>query len=179
MGKPCSGASRDARFARVFERHVEDVRRYLYACSPAAVADEIVADVFLVVWRRLDDVPLDSLPWLLGVARRCRLAAERSEHRQRAVASRLAAEPADPLAAPLGDRALGAALATLSEADRELLLLVAWDGVDAGQAAGVLGLRRGSVYMRLHRARRRLAAALAAQELGATSLPPAVTRVRS
>jgi RNA polymerase sigma-70 factor (ECF subfamily) len=179
MGQPCVGESRDARFAHVFERHVEDVRRYLHARSAAAVADEVVAEVFLVVWRRLDEMPVDSLPWLLGVARRCRLAAERSEHRQRAVATRMAAEPAHPFSPPSADRALGAALATLSDADRELLLLVAWDGVDAGQAAGVLGVRRGSVYMRLHRARRRLAAALADEELSAGRLPPAVTRARS
>jgi RNA polymerase sigma-70 factor (ECF subfamily) len=169
MGQPCRGGSRDTRFADVFEQHLEDVRRYLHARSSSVVADEVVAEVFLVVWRRLDDVPADPLPWLLGVARRCRLAAERSEHRQRAPA----------FAAPMGDLSLGAALSTLSEADRELLLLVAWDGVDAAQAARILGIRRGSVYMRLHRARRRLAGALAQEEISAGHLPPAVTRARS
>jgi RNA polymerase sigma-70 factor, ECF subfamily len=173
------GASREARFAVVFERHVEDVRRYLRARSPAQVADEVAADVFMVAWRRLDDMPDDSLPWLLGVARRCRLAAERSERRQRDVATRIAAETTDDGSPELADGALAAALARLTEADRELLLLIAWEGLDASQAGIVLGVRRGSVYMRLHRARRRLAAALADGEHAAGRYPPVATKVRS
>jgi RNA polymerase sigma-70 factor (ECF subfamily) len=34
------------------------------------MAPDVVAETFLVAWRRLDDVPADPLPWLYGVARR-------------------------------------------------------------------------------------------------------------
>ncbi|GAA1773384.1 hypothetical protein GCM10009734_97960 [Nonomuraea bangladeshensis] len=49
-----------------------------------------------------------------------------------------------------------AALRSLSEADRELLLLMSWEGLDLRQAAAVVGCSRPTAAMRLHRARRRL-----------------------
>jgi RNA polymerase sigma-70 factor (ECF subfamily) len=59
---------------------------------------------------------------------------------------------------------LSAALARLSESDRELLLLMAWEGLELKQAAAVLGVRPNTLAVRFHRARRRLSAALEAQE---------------
>jgi RNA polymerase sigma-70 factor, ECF subfamily len=59
------------------------------------------------------------------------------------------------------DRAVLRALATLGDRDRELLLLIAWEGLGQAEAAEVLGIRRGAVATRLHRARQRLADALA------------------
>lgn len=180
MEQPGGAELREARSAVVFEQHVEDVRRYLHARSPAGVADEVVADVFLVVWRRFDELPAHALPWLLGVARRCRLAAERSERRQRAIATRIAAQPLAESSSPLAAGSdLAAALATLTESDRELLLLIAWEGLDADQVARVLGVRRGSIYMRLHRARHRLATALANEQRAAAPVPPAAANVGS
>lgn len=61
------------------------------------------------------------------------------------------------------DHTVLGALATLGERDRELLLLIAWDGLSQAEAAEVLGIRRPAVATRLHRARRRLADALAAE----------------
>jgi RNA polymerase sigma-70 factor (ECF subfamily) len=49
----------------------------------------------------------------------------------------------------------------LSERDREILLLVAWDGLEPARAARALGARPGAFAVRLHRARRRLAKLLA------------------
>jgi RNA polymerase sigma-70 factor (ECF subfamily) len=57
------------------------------------------------------------------------------------------------------------ALAQLPDRDRELLMLVAWEGLEPAQLARVLGVSRGTANVRLHRARRRLAAALAADHL--------------
>ncbi len=64
------------------------------------------------------------------------------------------------------DDALGRALAELREGDRELLLLIAWEGLEPAQAAKVLGCSRNALDTRLHRARKRLAAALARAERG-------------
>jgi DNA-directed RNA polymerase specialized sigma24 family protein len=66
----------------------------------------------------------------------------------------------------LADRefAVRRALGSLSERDQELLLLVAWDRLEREQAAKVLGVRAGAFAVRLHRARRRFARALAAED---------------
>jgi RNA polymerase sigma-70 factor (ECF subfamily) len=58
-----------------------------------------------------------------------------------------------------------AALATLGERDREVLLLHAWDGLDNAEAATVLGCSANAFAVRLHRARRRFADALDTAEV--------------
>jgi RNA polymerase sigma-70 factor (ECF subfamily) len=55
---------------------------------------------------------------------------------------------------------VAAALRSLGDTDREILTLAAWEDLDAGQIAVVLGCSRNAARIRLHRARRRLAAAL-------------------
>jgi RNA polymerase sigma-70 factor (ECF subfamily) len=57
-----------------------------------------------------------------------------------------------------------AVLDRLPAMDREVLTLVAWDGLDGKQAAEALGISRLSFAVRLHRARKRLAAGLAAED---------------
>lgn len=123
--------------------------------------DDVVSDVFLVVWRRLDDVPDRPVPWLLSIARRALANRRRSERRAAALSDRLASLRRPDAASPeTGDRLLDA-LATLPEPDRELLMLVAWEGLQPSEIAQLLGVRPGTVAVRLYRARRRLAAALA------------------
>jgi DNA-directed RNA polymerase specialized sigma24 family protein len=113
---------------------------------------------------RWDGVPLeDPLPWLLGCARRVLANQRRGERRQGSLAERLARAPA-AAPEPAGDGALAAAFAQLRPQDREVLTLVAWDGLDGVRAARALGCSRGAFAVRLHRARRRLAAALEAAE---------------
>ena len=139
-------------------------------CAPTrgrrvpGLADEIVAETFLVAWRRLDEVPDDALPWLLGVARNVRANLHRSDRRRDALVQRLGPErprAGDDPVDTVGERdALRSALATLSEADREVLLLTAWDDLDRDQVARALGCSRANVAVRLFRARRRLEAAL-------------------
>jgi DNA-directed RNA polymerase specialized sigma24 family protein len=68
--------------------------------------------------------------------------------------------PVEPFPAA-GQTRLGRALASLSESDRELLLLLAWEGLSNEQAARVLEIGPRALRVRVHRARRRLADALA------------------
>jgi RNA polymerase sigma factor (sigma-70 family) len=154
--------SQEARFNGLYERHFDAVRAYAWRRAPA-LADEIVAETFLVAWRRLPDVPDDALPWLIGVARNVRANLRRSDRRQDALVQRLGPERVpepDPLAAVDEQDALRSALARLSETDREVLLLTAWDDLDRGQVARALGCSRANVAVRLFRARRRLEAAV-------------------
>ena len=126
--------------------------------SPEAVEDA-VAETFLVAWRRLDEVPPEPLPWLYGVARRTLANQRRARARRASLTTRLELElPA--LAPQSGDGRVVEALGALSPRDRELLMLVAWEGLTPAEAAVALGTSAVACRVRLHRARRRLAAIL-------------------
>jgi RNA polymerase sigma-70 factor (ECF subfamily) len=157
---------RRERFEALYRAHAGAVRGYALRRTGAAAADDVVAEVFLVAWRRLDDVPSDPLPWLLGAGRRVLANRRRGDDRQAALREKLIAETASrpPVEGPSwdhDDRVLRA-LAGLGPEDREALLLVAWEGLTPARAARVLEVRPGTFAMRLHRARRRLARVLAA-----------------
>jgi RNA polymerase sigma-70 factor (ECF subfamily) len=174
---------RESVFNALYDTHYDAVRAYAWRRDPA-FADDVVAETFLVAWRRLDDIPADAaLPWLLGVARNALLNIRRSERRRRerekAQALGLAPhdlpprwEPSDGTQGPLWQT-----LQLLSSADREVLLLVAWEGLDRAAIARVLGCSRANVALRLHRARRRFQELL--ESAGdSQELPSALSRER-
>jgi RNA polymerase sigma-70 factor (ECF subfamily) len=139
---------------------------YAYAVSRAGrdVADDVVSDTFLVAWRRLEAVPADPLPWLLGVARNVVQERHRDAARQLRLRSQASAEVEGDVAEAVTDRAATlAALDALRPADREILTLVGWHGLSAGEAAQVLGCATATFLVRLHRARRRFELAFAEQ----------------
>jgi RNA polymerase sigma factor (sigma-70 family) len=129
-------------------------------------AAEAVAETFATLWRRFDRCPQgDELrPWLFGVARRVIANQRRSGRRRTALGERLAASfdraAFDAVEPPAETSAVARAFAALNEADRELLSLVAWEGLTREELAVALGTSRAAVRLRLHRARRRLRAAL-------------------
>jgi RNA polymerase sigma-70 factor (ECF subfamily) len=121
----------------------DPLQRYLRRrCSPD-VADDVLGDVLLVLWRRLDDAPPGAeLPWSYAVARGCLANARRGEERRLSLVSRLRRErPPEPA---LPDDRIGAALARLRPADAELLRLWAWEGLEARDLATVLGCSAGA-----------------------------------
>jgi RNA polymerase sigma-70 factor (ECF subfamily) len=151
------------RFARLYEEHGGRVLAYALRRAAPDVAADVVAETFLVAWRRLDDVPAEPLPWLLGVARRVLANRRRSEGRLERLHERAAGErPRDAPEPP--DGALAAALRRLPERDREALLLVAWDGLDGRAAARAAGCTPVAFAVRLHRARGRLRRELEREE---------------
>lgn len=157
-------STREQRFEVLYAAHAGRVGAYVRRRSAPSAVDDLVADTFLVVWRRLDDVPDPALPWLIGVARRLLANQRRRDGRAAALHDRLV--HATPAAAACDDVSgmdsrAWTALGDLPEADRELLTLTAWDGLSPAEIAMVLDLRPNTVSVRLHRARRRFAAALA------------------
>lgn len=146
---------RQARFETLFDVTYEPLLAYARR-RVGGEADDVVAEVMLVAWRRLDEIPDDEVAWLYGVARKVILGSRRSARRRAALAGRLLAlpEPIAPMERDAGPvlRALG----SLSEPDREAILLVAWEGLDVGRAARALGCSTAAFRVRLHRARRRL-----------------------
>lgn len=163
----------EERFTELFSRtHLPLLAYAVRRVADPADAADVVAETFLVAWRRLDDVPAGDAarPWLFGVARRVLANHYRGEHRRHALADRLRAELAtlaepdppatDPDEAPLVTRALQ----RLSDTDQELIRLVAWEQLSREQIAVAMGLSRPAIRVRLHRARARLAAAMRALE---------------
>jgi RNA polymerase sigma factor (sigma-70 family) len=162
-------------FEEIFNSCYESVRRYAARRVAGEAVQDVVSETFLVAWRRRGELDGEALPWLLGIARRACATQRRGSARRDALRARLRAEPpplraeAPPLPAVAeevgggSDRELTLALASLRERDREALMLVVWDGLDHRTAASVMGCTTGSLTVRLHRARRRLARALAGE----------------
>lgn len=150
-------------FETVYEQHASAIKGYAMRRIDPARAEDIVAEVFLVAWRRLDDMPAEPRPWLFGVARRV-LANERRRLARHDVALGRLEPPAgsaDPADGPaLASRPLEDALRSLSDADREALLLTAWEGLNHRDAARALGVKEATFTVRLHRAKRRLGRAI-------------------
>ena len=164
-------AEEHERFRSLYEVHREAVYRYVLRRVDADIAPDVVAEVFLVAWRRFAEVPVRALPWLYGVARKVaanqRRSADRYVRLTEKVASsapaRAASAPDVTEAAAVNWTAMSEAFGQLGDDDREVLRLVLWEGLDASGAAVVLGCSIPAVTMRLHRARRRLRAALEQQ----------------
>lgn len=147
------------RFEAIYRAHSGAVRTYASRRAGSQMADDAVADVFVVAWRRLDDVPEDALPWLFAVARRVLANKRRAISRDTALRTRIAGEQmTQPHSGSLTaerDAAVLEALARLSDRDREALLLVAWDGLTPTRAARALEMAPNTFSARLSRARRR------------------------
>jgi RNA polymerase sigma-70 factor, ECF subfamily len=151
-------ATRDRRFRALADDATPAVsaylRRRLYPL-PLADLDDLVEEVLLVLWRRLDDVPLDaSLPWAIGVARNVLRNAQRKYRRQevglhqvRPIGDEAAAE--DQV---IADEGVRVALAALSDDDRELVMLHAWDGRSAAEIATIFAITPNAAAVRLSRA---------------------------
>jgi RNA polymerase sigma-70 factor, ECF subfamily len=151
-------------FEELFAAHYWAVRGYVLRRASTAAVEDVVAETFLVAWRRVDTLREDPLPWLLGVARRILANQQRAERRRGALTARLQgliprqAPDWEPPATMSDD--LAVAMVRLSPQEREALLLVAWEGLDGARAARAAGCSPVAFRARLHRARRHVAAAL-------------------
>jgi len=171
--------SEQERFRELYRCHRQAVTAYVRRRAPSHAVEDIVAETFLVCWRRRDQVPAEALPWLYAVALKT-LANERRkrEHGERAARSSASAASVEPL--PVNDPLLAGAFASLGERDREVLCLIAWEGLAVHEAAEVIGCSAVACRVRLHRAKRRLAERLAQAESNpparANPLPEGATR---
>lgn len=155
-----------ARFRAFFEEYYDAVLAYALRRTGQESAEDLASETFLVAWRRFDSLPSDPLPWLFGVARNLIGNHRRGTGRRDAFLARLRDEPepapGDPSDEVTSRAEILMAFRRLSSRDRETLGLVAWEGLPADRAAKVLGCSVGAFWVRLHRARRRLAAELEA-----------------
>ena len=150
----------EERFRHVYAGNFEAVLAYATrrVTQPADAAD-VVAETFLVAWRRHREIPPgdEARLWLYGVARRVLANHHRGDARRERLRERLllfaASAPGMDHASRLAVRQ---ALALLPEPDRELLMLTAWEGLEPREAAAVLRISPAAVRTRLSRARTRL-----------------------
>lgn len=161
------GQAREARFTSLYEAHYSAVRAYAWRRDPDT-ADDVVAETFTLAWQRLDRVPAEPLPWLIGMARRVRLNQKRGERRRRDRELRSVQTDGDGAPSFMdvleARSSLAEAFRLLSERDREILLLAAWERLDRSGLATALGCSGTAAGVRLHRARRRLRDALSLVE---------------
>jgi RNA polymerase sigma factor (sigma-70 family) len=152
-----------ARFAKLYREEGRAILEYaLRRVDSREDAADVVAETFLVAWRRIAEVPLGdgARLWLYGVARLTLANLHRAQRRRTRLGSRLAETLRTELSttpAPAGEAAeVLRAVGELGEEDRELLLLVSWEGLSPAEAARVLGTTALAARSRLHRARRKL-----------------------
>jgi RNA polymerase sigma-70 factor (ECF subfamily) len=168
----------EARFRSFYDQNYAALMGYaLRRSGTAEDAADVVAETFLIAWRRLSEVPDGERArlWLYGTARRVLANQIRSSMRQRSLGKRLSGLAMPPVPDP-GDythdsAAAGKAFARLDESDRDLLLLAGWEELDARQMAEVLGCTSGAVRVRLHRARARFARELRAEGMQRPGTP--------
>ncbi|MFD3450616.1 RNA polymerase sigma factor [Streptomyces sp. NPDC058691] len=164
-------AARAVRFEALARVVAEPLYRYVVRRASAGTAEDVLAETMLVLWRRLDDVPQaeagsvatpdDVLPWCYGVARGCLANARRAEGRRLRLVERLTRTVPLPALWPDDDHSeLYAALRGLGSVDREVVLLWAWEGLTPREIAQVVGMTPNAVSIRLHRAKKKLAALL-------------------
>jgi RNA polymerase sigma-70 factor (ECF subfamily) len=162
------------RFSEIFDRHYADIHGYASRRLGPSLADDVAAETFLIAFdrrRRYDLEQPSARPWLFGIASNLIARQHRAEVRQyRALVRASAAESVDGYAEQVDGRIdaaaqrarLAAALVQIAERDREVLLLVAWAQLSCEEAARALGIPAATARSRLHRARRKTRAALAA-----------------
>jgi RNA polymerase sigma-70 factor (ECF subfamily) len=157
------------RFEACFRDHYAQLLAFtLRRIAARELAEDVVSDTFAVAWRRRDRIPDPALPWLYAIAANVIANQYRSTRRRHDLDLRLAHEAAasgapaaDPAEALAHRDAFTVAFAALTDPEREVLRLVAWDGLGVGESALVLGCSPGAFRVRLHRARRKLAKGLA------------------
>lgn len=161
-------AEKERTFRAVYALAHRDLERFVRRRVGPDAVDDVLADTFLVVWRRLRDVPTtpeDARAWTFAVARNVLLTQRRGDDRRHALGVRLAAQPpseedeaveaveADAIARRVD---LGRAWIFLSDVHQEALGLTVFEGLDAVRAAAVLGISPVAYRLRLTRARRAL-----------------------
>ena len=179
MALACSPAPTDASlverswsepeaFAGLFDRHAAAIHRYVARRLGAAVADDLLGETFAIAFaqrRRYDPSREDAAPWLYGIATNLVGGHRRAEARRLRALHR---RPQDDALEPMADvvaarvtaqaqrREIAAALGRLPAAQRDVVLLHAWAGLDYAEIADALGIPVGTVRSRLSRARERL-----------------------
>jgi RNA polymerase sigma-70 factor (ECF subfamily) len=166
-----AGGDRQAMQA-LFVRHNVRVFRFVMGrVKDRAIAEDLVSEIFLEVWRNADRFEARSAvaTWLLAIARHKAMSALRRHrtHEELDAALAIADSAEDPQAAAETndrDEVIRACLTKLSASHREILDLVYYQEAPIEEVARIVGIPLNTVKTRLFYARKHLAALL--QEAG-------------
>lgn len=160
--------SADREFRLLVEREAPALLGYFTRrVEPIQDAADLLNETFLVVWRRADAAPAGEAlrPWVYGVARKVLANHRRSAVRRSALAARLrdeliAARSSESTPASDIEESVRAAIRMLPDRQREVVMLVYWEGFSLDEIAAILGMPASTVRSHHARARKRLQAAL-------------------
>ncbi len=162
-------AAQRSRFESIWREHRHQVLAYCLRRSPSTDAEDACAETFLVVWRRIDEIPPapKTLLCLYGIARKVMSNQSRAFHRRGRLHMKLtnlgmapAADPLHVVVQNADDRVVLDAVRRLKRVDREIVLLDVWEDLSRAEIAEVLGMTRAAVDQRVHRAYQKLSRAL-------------------
>jgi len=166
-----------AEFTAIYEDHYLAVRQFSsWQCEPSEL-DDVVADVFLVAWRRFGELEAEwARPWLFGVARNVLRSRQRSVRRASAFVNQLVAlRPASATDLEAGELSIEdvelikAGLKALPADDQEIVILSTWYEMTAAELAVALSITKNNATVRLHRARTRFRTIIAGLQYDETS----------
>ena len=172
----------NVRFREVYDSSFDDVRRFCLRRLPPADVNDAVSEVYLVAWRRLEQVPagVEALPWLYAVARNVVRRTQRSSRRRIRLVAKAATQPETNVSDPQEGYTRGSmtttvvrALEQLSDSDQEIVRLRAWEELTAPAIATTLGCSVAAAEKRIARAFSRLESHLTT-DLGFSSHSEAV-----
>jgi RNA polymerase sigma-70 factor (ECF subfamily) len=158
-----------SRFESIWRQHRRQVLAYCLRRASSADAEDACAETFLVVWRRLEEIPPDprTVLALYGIARRVLANQSRSFHRRGRLHTKLNSLGVAPVADPLhvvvqsaDDRVVSDAVHRLKPTDREIVMLDVWEDLSRQEIAEVMGMTRAAIDQRIHRAYQKLARSL-------------------
>ncbi len=172
-----------ARLDALYRAHGRDVYSYCVRRTSIEDAKDATADVFVVAWRRIEEVPAgeEGLPWLFGVARNVLSNRQRARRRRGRLAAKLSGRtlgtepgPEPQIVRRAEYQELHEALAKLSPKDQEILRLVEWEGFTREQVAAMFYVGRAAIDKRISRAYRRMARTLGGSTTGPLTTPVTV-----
>jgi RNA polymerase sigma-70 factor (ECF subfamily) len=156
-------------FEHFYKAHANGVYSYCLRRVSVEEAKDATADVFVVAWRRWGAVPEGdgAIGWLYGVARNVLRDRRRSVRRLGRLVEKEAAQPEPFVVGPelqvvmlAEHEAVRAALGKLPERDREIILLVEWEGLSREEVAGMMSMTRAAIDKRIARAYKKMARSL-------------------
>lgn len=161
----------DSTLTNLLRELMPELLRYFgrRVATPEEAAD-CLGDTLVVLWRRRESLPADhesARQYAYGVAANVLQESRRGRAREFALSEKVRAlyvAPNEFDGDSTVDEELWKALRELREIDRELILLVAWEGFGVAEAGRVLGLPEQASRARYSRARKRLRQALSAHQ---------------
>lgn len=155
----------DSRFTALFRNHYDEVLGYCVRRTIYADAQDCASEVFVVAWRRIDELQWDTArPWLYGIARGVlanrRRSADRRIRLTRKVSGLAQGTAEDPnviVVRAEQDAEVMDALSKLKDSDREILILSTWEELTSPEIAVALNISTSAAEQRLHRAKQRFA----------------------